>query len=129
MKQTLPSAILFAERNPHVRELIQRELLQEGYRVLTAKDGNELCFLLREGAQPDLVLLDPELPYLGVEDVLQCLLRRTVTLPVVLYGFSSGSLPAALESKAAAHVEKAADPQELKTTVRGLLKTRSLGQS
>ena len=128
VKKISHSTILFAERNPNVRELIQRELLNEGYAVLTVKDGKELCAVLEKENHPDLVLLDPDLPYLGMEDVQHCLLRRTVTLPLVVYGFAGESLPHILGSRTFTHVTKDADPQDLKTTVRSVLKTRALGQ-
>lgn len=129
MKDVAHSLILLAERNPNVRGLIRRELLQEGYSVHTVKDGKELCCRLEGEQIPDLILLDPELPYLELENVMQCVLRRTTTLPLVLYGFFSAEFPCAFEEKALALVEKNADPQDLKTTVRSVLKTRALGKA
>lgn len=127
MPDKLQFFILLAERNPNVRNLMQRELLKEGYSVATAKDGIELCTLLEKDTSPDLVLLDPELPYLGEERILRCVMRRTVTLPLIIWGFSEEGLPADLRPKVEALVEKSEDPEDLKSTVRSVLKTRSLG--
>jgi PAS domain S-box-containing protein len=58
--------ILLAEDEEMVRDLASRILEKAGYRVLTAKDGEEAFVLFRENAsQIDLLLLDVVMPKLG----------------------------------------------------------------
>ncbi len=53
--------ILLIEDNPDITRVVQYELEQAGYRVLTAPDGVTGLTSARENA-PDLVILDLGLP-------------------------------------------------------------------
>lgn len=77
--------ILVADRNPHVREFLKRELAAVGYRVMLAKNGREVlsCLENRQGA--DLLVLDLDLPYAGDPGILDEIRGRIPTLPVVVH--------------------------------------------
>ena len=57
----MPSKILVAHDQLHVLRLVQHTLEPEGYRVLQARDGQEVIeTALRES--PDLVIMDVMMP-------------------------------------------------------------------
>lgn len=98
--------ILVADRNPHVRTFLGRELAAEGYRVLTAKDGRELLRMLSENDWPDLVVLDLDVPDIGGLQILLQLQERKPLLPVVIHTFRTEYADHPAVEKAAAFVEK-----------------------
>jgi len=81
--------ILIADRNPHIREFLKREMMAEGYQVRLARNAREV---LRWVYHPDplhLLILDPDLPDAGEVPVLEKLSDRIPTLPVVVHTFLS----------------------------------------
>ena len=59
--------VLIADDEPDILELVQYNLEKEGYRVVTASDGQEAIEMARV-EQPDVILLDIMMPELdGVE--------------------------------------------------------------
>jgi DNA-binding response OmpR family regulator len=77
--------ILIADRNPHVREFLRREMAAEGYRVCLARNARELLEegLDRNGA--DLLILDPDLPGIDLFPLLRQIERRRPFLTVVVH--------------------------------------------
>ena len=61
--------ILIIEDEEILLDLIQRRLLQEGYQVIVAKDGEEGLRKLKE-EKPDLILLDIIMPKMGGFEVM-----------------------------------------------------------
>jgi len=53
--------ILIADDDPHIRELIQLTLEDDGYEIREASDGNEAVAKAKE-FQPDLIILDVMMP-------------------------------------------------------------------
>lgn len=96
-EQTLPK-ILYIEDNPEARLLLGR-LLQGQYVLLSSGDplsGIELA----EQMQPDLVLLDINLPYMNGADVavrLRCVLKPGTPLVALTADFAPGLREHALE--------------------------------
>jgi two-component system cell cycle response regulator DivK len=79
--------ILVAEDDAASRELIGELLTAEGYSVEMAADGREALTRLQDGARPDLVLLDIQMPQLDGYEVMRRL-RATPGLeglPVVAF--------------------------------------------
>ena len=116
--------ILIADLNPHVRELLTREFSRGGYRVRSARDGEELCAELSRGEAVHLLLLDPELPYLGSGPTLARFQRLAAALPLVLHVCSGEDADSPLGGPAAAVVEKGGDPERLLATVKQVLGSR-----
>ena len=59
--------VLIADDEPDIREIIEYNLVREGYIVQTAKDGNEALTKARS-FKPELIILDIMMPYKnGVE--------------------------------------------------------------
>jgi CheY-like chemotaxis protein len=115
-----PARILIADRNPHVRELLRRELTAEGYQVRVARDGQELLNLINGADPPDLLVLDLEVPYLNELAVMARLRERLPSLPVIIHSLS----PAYAEQpppEAAAFLEKEEDIDHLKAVIAEVL--------
>ena len=81
--------ILIADRNPHVRAFLQREMTAAGYRVWVAENGHEVLKWAFQGEPLDLIILDPDLPDADETHVLAHLLDRIPVLPVVVHTYPS----------------------------------------
>ncbi len=79
--------ILIADRNPHVRELLRRELTLEGYRVQLARTGREVIYYTLQQDSMDLLILDPDLSDTDASSLLKKLGERIPALPVVVHSF------------------------------------------
>ena len=116
--------ILVADRNPRIRNFVERELRSEGYRVSTAESVAQLMHWITSGRLPDLVVLDPDLPGGGAEDHVWPLLARHPQLPVVFH-CQAADIPMPMPRMACTViVEKSADSIDLlKRQIALLLKT------
>jgi CheY-like chemotaxis protein len=67
-------------------EALSALLEDEGYHVVTAANGEEALACLRDGAHPDLVLLDVMMPRLDGRDVLRRMQEDAAlrSIPVIL---------------------------------------------
>ncbi len=102
-----PYKILVADRNPHVRRFLTRELSAAGFQVNAAENAGHLMEALGQGAGPDLLVLDPDLPDADSTDLLDRLRRSFPALPVVLHTFLYEiNVPVQSLNWAAAKVEK-----------------------
>ena len=81
--------ILIADRNPHVRQLLQREMTAAGYRVQLADTAREVIKWAYHREPLDLVILDPDLPDADENQILHQLLNRIPALPVVVHTYAS----------------------------------------
>ena len=65
----MPKKILIVEDEEILINLLQRKLIQEGYDVIVARNGEEGLKLMKE-ASPDLILLDVLMPKKGGLEVM-----------------------------------------------------------
>ena len=121
MKQ--PFTILIADRNRHVREFLRRELEAEGYRVRIAKDGQKLLMMVNLDDPPDLVILDPEIPYLGEMAILDQIKEKDPPLPVIFHTFPGEYEGHPYIERLGAFVEKKGNIDHLKEAVIRVLTT------
>jgi len=77
--------ILIADRNPHVREFLKREMSAAGYQVQTAETGQEVLKCVYKDESLDLLILDTDLPDTDEAVILQKLKNRLPYLPVILH--------------------------------------------
>lgn len=116
--------LLFADDNPLIREFCQRDLEDEGYRVLPAQDGWEAVRLVRKRA-PDLVILDIAMPNGGGLDVIGPIKQIEPQTPVILFTSFDEDCMADPRSRLASEcVEKSEDLTELKRAIVRLLAKR-----
>ncbi|HUX37167.1 MAG TPA: sigma-54 dependent transcriptional regulator [Rectinemataceae bacterium] len=77
------STILVADDEKNIREGLAEALGVEGYRVVTAADGDEAMGLV-EGGGVDLVITDLRMPKLSGRDLLRKISSRYPGLPVIV---------------------------------------------
>ena len=105
--------ILIADRNPHVRELLKREIALEGYNVFLAKNGAEVMEQVRSSNRFDLIVIDPDIADLRQSDLIEILKKSPLSLPVVIHTFSKDDINSNMAEKAAAVIEKGGGSIEL----------------
>ncbi|MEW6671598.1 MAG: response regulator [Thermodesulfobacteriota bacterium] len=81
--------ILIADRNPHVREFLRREMTAAGYRILLADKGRDVVNRVYQHEPLDLLILDPDLPDVEESAVLKKIRNRVPPLPVVVHTYVS----------------------------------------
>lgn len=114
--------ILIADRNPHVRELLKREMIAEGYRVRLAENGRDVLKWSYESGPLDLMILDPDLPDIDESDLFARLADRIPALPMVIHTLLSDYNTPKRISGTVAYVEKGGSSIEsLKQVVADIL--------
>lgn len=112
--------ILVVEDEPHLQELYQLELEDEGHKITTCGDGETAAALTRDHVF-DLVILDIKIPKREGTEVLHDIKQRNRDIPVILNSAYSTYKNDFSTWMADAYVVKSADITELKRTVRELL--------
>ena len=115
-----PFLVLVADRNRHVRNLLERELRAEGYEVAAARNGREVVELLERG-RVDLAILADDLPDSGGLEVLRAMRRRLIDTPVAVLTYSPDETIDGLGEGRAVCVKKSEDMDALKAVVRQAL--------
>ena len=120
------ATVLVVEDEPTLRRLLAYNLERNGYRVLTAADGEGALATARgEAGRLDLVLLDLMLP--GVDGLgVLARLRRDADVPVLILsaGDDERAQAAALALGAAAYLVKPFALRELLDRVRAAVRRR-----
>ncbi len=119
-----PQRILVVDDEPHIVELVRYNLLQEGYDVATAGDGEAALTRVRT-ERPDLIVLDIMLP--GVDGLQVCRrLRAESSVPIIMLTAKGGEMErvVGLEIGADDYVAKPFSPRELVARVRAVLRRR-----
>lgn len=100
--------ILIVEDSRVIRSTLKHVLVEAGFEVTDAKDGEEALHLARY-SRPDLMILDMLLPKMGGERVLQLLKQypETAGIPVVIVSGLPQSNANKLKNEGAiAYIEK-----------------------
>lgn len=117
--------VLVVEDNDDTRTVIRYELEKYGYLVIEARNGQE-AIALAEGACPDLILLDLNLPKVDGLTAAQAIRRlgeKCANMPIIAvtaydtYGIEE----AAREAGCNAYIKKPINFPELEKTVSGFL--------
>jgi len=123
------AVVLVVEDDPHIAELLDSYLRQDGYRPVAATDGEQAIALFHERC-PSLVLLDLGLPG-GVDGVEVCRrLRRSSDVPIIMLTARSDEVDRVLGFEVGTddYVMKPFSPRELMGRVRAVLR-RSAGST
>ena len=113
--------IVIADRNPHVRRFLKRELEAEGYRIRLAESGVEVLKWAFHPDPLDLVILDPDLPDTVAAQLINKLKDRIPPLKVVIHAFLSDYAAPHDKLSADAFIEKGAySIESLKKVIRDL---------
>ncbi len=81
--------VLVADRNPHIRKFIQRELAIDGYRVIAAENAGQLKSWILRTARLDVLVMDPNMPGIESREQVRSLLSLRPALPVIVHCHSS----------------------------------------
>ena len=119
--------ILVIDDDESLRRVLEYNLAQEGYAVLTASSGEQgLEFLRKESA--DLVLTDVRMPGMNGLQVMEEVRKLDPSIPVIILT-AFGTIEAAVEAmKAGAfhYISKPFNRDELKLTLRKALEMKAL---
>jgi two-component system, cell cycle sensor histidine kinase and response regulator CckA len=111
--------ILLADDHESIREMTRHMLLSLGYRVLSARDGEE-ALQLCEHETPGLAILDMIMPRLGGAATAAKLAERFGEMPVLFTSGYSAESPAGLAAKGH-YLQKPYSPTALARLVREIL--------
>jgi DNA-binding NtrC family response regulator len=118
-------SILVADRNPHVRRLLERELKADGYQVRVADNGREVLKWAYRLQALDLIILDLDLPDIDEHTLFVKLQDRIPALPIVIHSFQSDGTERFANYESVVFVEKGGNSIErLKEVVNDLLSSR-----
>lgn len=121
------STILIADDRPDNVELVRDVLSMEGYRVVTAVDGQQALDRIREHL-PDLVLLDLDMPRLNGYQVCEQLKADPVTADIPILMLTAWSAPdqrvKGLQLGAEDYMAKPFDYRELLARVKTRLRAK-----
>ncbi|MGQ9592302.1 MAG: response regulator [Planctomycetota bacterium] len=112
--------LLVADDEVSIRKLYQRELQQEGYRVVFATNGQEAIQKARE-TSPDLVIMDIRMPGMDGLEAMGRILEENNQVPIVINTAYTAYKDSFLSWTADAYVTKSSDLTELKGTIRSIL--------
>jgi two-component system alkaline phosphatase synthesis response regulator PhoP len=114
--------VLVVDDDVKTVELVKLYLNRDGYRVITAYNGNDALALARE-AQPDLIVLDLMLPGVNGLDVCR-ILRRESDVPIIMLTAltTDDDRLTGLDLGADDYVTKPFSPRELAARVRAVLR-------
>ena len=112
--------ILLVDDDQAIQLLYQEEFKDEGYRVVSATDG-ETALEIFDTDRPDLVILDIQMPGLNGIEVLRQMKMKASTVPIILssaYHEYKQDLGAWASDD---YVVKSSDMTDLKRAVKRLL--------
>ena len=121
-----PPTILLVDDEDAVQKLLTYPLEREGFRVVSARDGQEALDLFAE-ENPDLVVLDIMLPRLDGLEVCKRLRARS-TVPIIMLTARDDELDkvVGLELGADDYITKPFSIREFRSRVRALLRRAKL---
>ena len=117
--------ILIADDEPDILEIIQYNLVKEGYEVSTAKDGDDALAKVKL-AKPDLIILDIMMPKKSGMEVCEILRSQAAFKDVLIIFLTAlndeGSHIKGLETGADDYVSKPISPKVLVSRVNALFR-------
>lgn len=118
----MPKRILIIEDEEILMNLLQRKLLQEGYEVSVARDGDEGLKTMRENS-PDLILLDILMPRVSGIEAMEEMQKdgRLKDIPIIIISNSGQPVEIDQAQKLGAKdwlIKTEFDPQEVVEKVK-----------
>ena len=114
--------LLIADRNRNIREFLQRELIADCYRIFLACDGRQVLKIIEKEA-PDLLVIDPDIPYADELRVLENLQNANQFIPLLVHTLLPGDTINSFIQKAEGFIEKDGNNlTNLKNTITQVLR-------
>jgi len=123
----MPNTILIVDDQSSVRQLLQEYFTEQGFRVLTATDGQNAIYMARHDP-PDLILLDIMMPKMdGYQFLRQYRLERQTPVIIITAREEETDAVLGLELGADDYVVKPFRMRELVARVRAVLRRNEGG--
>lgn len=120
----MPKTILTVDDKENVRTLIREYLTEEGFRVVTAENGQTALFVARQ-EKPDLILLDLMMPEMDGTSFIRAFRRESDTPIIVLTAkLEESDKVLGLELGADDYMTKPFNPRELMARIKAILRRR-----
>ena len=87
MRTVQPFHIMVTDINHNVRDLLKRELENEGYSVFCVRNGMDAYRSICDAGQVDLVILDPELLLPYGHSLFAGILKNNPALQIVIHSY------------------------------------------
>jgi DNA-binding response OmpR family regulator len=114
--------LLVVDDKREMVDLVKAYLTEEGFRIVTAYDGQEALFVARE-TKPDLILLDLMMPNMGGYDFIRTYTREAATPIIILTArLEESDKVLGLELGADDYITKPFSAQELVLRVGAVLR-------
>ena len=117
---TATAQVLVVDDDPDIRSVVEAILSGEGYQVTTASNGR-LAWEMIARQQPDVVLLDLQMPVMTGWELLGLIRERGLQVPIVVMTAGYRAKAEAERHGAAAHLSKPFDLNDLLATVERCL--------
>jgi len=126
----MSQTILIVDDDPAQRRLLESVVGSQGYKTITAKDGEEALEILRskKALEIDLVLLDLIMPGINGIGVLTEIRPEKPNLPLLVLtaNGSVATVVQAMQAGANDFIVKPASPERLQVSIQNALKMKSL---
>ena len=98
--------ILIADKNSNVVSFLERELIEEGYRILTAHDTQAYMNIINSNDKHDILIIDPVLPGGDACTLIEELKKQNADVPVIIHAYKSDFYDCPAIMKDAFFIEK-----------------------
>jgi DNA-binding NtrC family response regulator len=105
--------ILVADRNPRIRNFLQRELKAEGHRVYMAESVDQLKQWFHRPTRLDVLVIDPDMPGLGSKIDLADLMAMRPNLAVIFHCLIKDGFSIRAPGRVLAFIEKSGQSVDL----------------
>ena len=116
--------VLVVDDEPSVRNVLQRILEAEGYQVITAGDGEAAIHLAKE-KDPDVILLDINIPKIDGREVCRRVREFSATTKVIYYSAEAALIESfkskKLYGEADACITKPATSKRILSTISSVI--------
>jgi DNA-binding response OmpR family regulator len=115
--------ILEVDDEEDIRQTVKNVLEDEGYKVITAKNGRD-CLTKIDKNKPDLILLDILMPGITTKEILTEFKKRKLKTPIIfltVVKLSEGSIETMINGWASDYILKPFDNKDLVKSVERIL--------